>query len=59
MRNKEATSYGITRLNEALPMICLYWGVKPKAVLGKERFTHLINARHSLRYLLSRDNKLS
>lgn len=35
MRNKTATSYGLTKLNESLPMICLYWGVNPKDVLGK------------------------
>lgn len=59
MRNKTATSYGLTKLNESLPMICLYWGVNPKDVLGKKRITNIMFARHSLRYLLCLDKSLT
>jgi len=59
MRKKEATNYGKTRLKESLPMICLYWGVKPEDVLGKSRLRDIVNARHSLRYLLNRDKNLT
>ena len=58
MRKKEATSYGKTKLKEALPMICLYWGVKDDDVLGKSRLRDMVYARHSLRYLLHKDNNL-
>tara|TARA_R100001440_G_scaffold59997_1_gene79744 strand:+ start:127 stop:546 length:420 start_codon:yes stop_codon:yes gene_type:complete len=58
MRKKEATSYGITKLKESLPMICLYWGVKSKDVLGKSRLRDIVYARHSLRYLLHKDKNL-
>ena len=58
MRKKEATNYGKTKLKEALPIICLYWGVKDADVLGKSRLRDLVYARHSLRYLLHKDNNL-
>jgi chromosomal replication initiation ATPase DnaA len=59
MRDKKASSYGLTKLNESIPMICLYWSVKPKDVLGKKRISNVMFARHSLRYLLSLDKTLT
>ena len=59
MRKREATEYGKSRLEESLPMICLYWGVTREDLLSKTRVQNVVNARHSLRYLLNRDNNLT
>ena len=58
MRKEQASSYGITKLKQSLPMICLYWNVKAEDVLGKNRQRNIIDARHSLRYFLSQDDNL-
>lgn len=58
MRKEQASSYGMTKLKQSLPMICLYWNVKGEDVLGKNRQRNIIDARHSLRYFLSQDDKL-
>jgi len=59
MRKRKVTDYGKSRLDEALPMICLYWGVSREEILSKTRLQNIVCAKHSLRYLLSRDSALT
>ena len=59
MRKKTITNYGKKKLDESLRLVCLFWDVSESDVLGKSRFQNIINAKHSLRYLLSRDKKIN
>jgi hypothetical protein len=59
MKSRQVSAYAISRLNECLPVICSFWGVTPKQVLGKSRIRNIINAKHSLRYFLMMSKDLS
>jgi hypothetical protein len=58
MRRKKATPYGKRRLKEGLSIVTRFWNVTNEEVLGKSRYRHIMNARHSLRYYLCMSNDL-
>ena len=48
--------YAKDRLNRAKKLCCNFWGVDPELVFTKTRDGNVMNAKHSIRYMLSLDN---
>jgi len=59
MIQHKVSDYGLERMTEARQICCDYWGVDPKIVFTKTRTRDVMNARHSIRYLLSTDKEFS
>ena len=51
--------YAKDRLNRAKKLCCNFWGVDPELVLTKTRDSNVMNAKHSIRYMLTLDTKLT
>ena len=59
MKKLEQGLYGNTKLAKARKLCCNYWGIDEKVVLTKTRDGKVMNAKHSIRYMLSLDDKLT
>jgi len=59
MIQHEVSKLGLERFNEALDICCDYWKVKSNVVFTKTRDRNVMNARHSIRYMLTTQNKFS
>ena len=59
MIQHKVSDYGLERMTEARQICCDYWKVDPKVVFTKTRTRDVMNARHSIRYLLSTDKEFS
>jgi chromosomal replication initiation ATPase DnaA len=53
MKTEFLPRHANTRLITCLPIVCQFWNVDSKDVLGLSRKREFMNARHSLRYFLS------
>ena len=47
------------KLARAKKVCCEFWGVDPKTVFDKNRERKIMNAKHSIRYMLSLGNNLT
>ena len=59
MIKHETSQLGTKRLEEAKSICCEYWNVDKNVVFTKTRLRNIINARHSIRYMLTTQNKFS
>ncbi len=59
MIKHETSQLGTKRLEEAKTICCEYWNVDKNVVFTKTRLRNIINARHSIRYMLTTQNKFS
>jgi len=59
MINRNVSNYGKRRLNVAKRLCCSYWNIDEDIVFTKTRDRGIMNAKHSIRYLLTTDNNLS
>tara|TARA_B110000046_G_scaffold107402_1_gene114793 strand:+ start:363 stop:779 length:417 start_codon:yes stop_codon:yes gene_type:complete len=59
MKKVNQSIYAKNRLNRATTLCCNFWGVDPELVLTKTRDSNVMNAKHSIRYMLTLDTKLT
>ena len=59
MKNVNQNVYAKNRLNRCKKVCCDFWGVDPNVVFTKTREGSIMNAKHSIRYMLSLDTKLT
>ena len=59
MKNVNQNVYAKNRLNRCKKVCCDFWGVDPDIVFTKTREGSVMNAKHSIRYMLSLDSKLT
>ena len=59
MKKLEQGLYGNTKLAKARKLCCNYWGIDEKVVFTKTRDGKVMNAKHSIRYMLSLDDNLT
>lgn len=59
MKKLEQGLYGKEKLAKAKTLCCSYWGVNEDIVFTKTRLGKIMNAKHSIRYMLSLDDKLT
>lgn len=55
MKKINHSIYAKNRLNRAKKLCCDFWGVDPCIVFTKTRDGNVMNAKHSIRYMLSLD----
>lgn len=59
MIQHEVSMLGIERFEQAKSICCEYWNVDKSVVFSKTRLRNVINARHSIRYMLYTQKKFS
>ena len=59
MREVTRSVYAKKKLARAKKICCDFWGVDPETVFDKNRERTRMNAKHSIRYMLSLGNNLS
>jgi len=59
MIQHEVSRLGLERFEQAKAVCCEYWNVDAKKVFTKTRQRELVNARHSIRYMLTTQNDFS
>lgn len=59
MREATRSVYAKKKLARAKKICCDFWGVDPETVFDKNRERTRMNAKHSIRYMLSLGNNLS
>jgi hypothetical protein len=59
MKKLKQSVYAKNRLNRAKELCCGFWGVDPNIVFTKTRDGNIMNAKHSIRYMLSLDKTLT
>lgn len=59
MREVTKSVFAKKKLEKAVNLCCDYWNVDPTIVFTKARDRHLMNARHSIRYMLTLEKGLT
>tara|TARA_R110000851_G_scaffold31580_1_gene85287 strand:- start:376 stop:792 length:417 start_codon:yes stop_codon:yes gene_type:complete len=59
MKKVNQSIYAKNRLNRAKKLCCNFWGVDIDVVFTKTRNSNVMNAKHSIRYMLTLDTKLT